>query len=241
MKETLILKVLVGSRAHGLQNEDSDYDYRGVYITPTSELLSLNHKYKDTNWLEGEKEDNTSWEIAHFLELATKCNPSILEVFNAPIIQIETSRESISSRTDDLHNNLLRQNAFGPELISLFPYIWNPVDAFNSFVGYSDNQEKKMRTNKDEKWTKFAIAGLRTLSNLCDLLSTETFSLEIKNEKFKEILLKIKAEKLTQGDIINLSDKFKNKAKQLLLTCKHVPDLKKVNDFLIRVRKEFWE
>jgi predicted nucleotidyltransferase len=30
-----ILKVLVGSRAHDLYTEDSDYDYRGVFIYPT--------------------------------------------------------------------------------------------------------------------------------------------------------------------------------------------------------------
>lgn len=32
-----VLKVLVGSRAHGLHNQDSDFDYRGVYVAPTSD------------------------------------------------------------------------------------------------------------------------------------------------------------------------------------------------------------
>jgi len=42
----IILKVLVGSRAHGLANKDSDYDYRAVYVLPTSKILSLGYKYK---------------------------------------------------------------------------------------------------------------------------------------------------------------------------------------------------
>ena len=39
-----ILKVLVGSRAHELHNKNSDYDYRGVFVLPTSEIFSLNYK-----------------------------------------------------------------------------------------------------------------------------------------------------------------------------------------------------
>ena len=53
---TQILKVLVGSRAHGLARPDSDYDYRGVYVTPTRELFSLRHKLKDKTWVEGARE-----------------------------------------------------------------------------------------------------------------------------------------------------------------------------------------
>ena len=36
-----ILKVLTGSRAYGLDTPESDYDYHGVYVTPTSELLAI--------------------------------------------------------------------------------------------------------------------------------------------------------------------------------------------------------
>ena len=45
-----ILKVLVGSRAHGLADEDSDYDYRGVYVNATTDILSIGHKYKGNHW-----------------------------------------------------------------------------------------------------------------------------------------------------------------------------------------------
>ena len=82
-----ILKVLVGSHAHGLATEGSDVDYRGVYVSPTSEILSLSNtkvRGKNTHWVEGENEDATSYELGHFLFLALKCNPSILEVFMAP-------------------------------------------------------------------------------------------------------------------------------------------------------------
>ena len=76
---TQILKVLVGSRAHGLARPDSDYDYCGVYVTPTRELLSLRHKPKDKTWVEGAREDDTSYEVGHFLREATRSSPAMLE------------------------------------------------------------------------------------------------------------------------------------------------------------------
>ena len=58
---TQILKVLCGSRAYGLNDEDSDYDYHGVYVVPTSRLLVIDSRIKETQWVEGESEDNTAW------------------------------------------------------------------------------------------------------------------------------------------------------------------------------------
>jgi Predicted nucleotidyltransferase. len=49
-------------------------------------LLTLGTPHATTTWIEG-KEDNTSWEIGHFLHLATKCNPTILETFLAPVVE----------------------------------------------------------------------------------------------------------------------------------------------------------
>ena len=128
MKEDkkVILKVLVGSQAHGLADKNSDYDYRAVYVLPTSKILSLNYKFKGNDWIEG-KEDNTAYEIGHFLKLATKCNPTILEVFKAPV---------------------MKSNEDGDKLKKLFPYVWNPQDTYNAFMGYGFNQRKKFLDKK---------------------------------------------------------------------------------------------
>jgi len=225
MEKKLILKVLVGSRAHGLANPKSDYDYRGVYVTPTEEILSLNHKYKGSHWLEG-KEDQTSYEIGHFLQLATRCNPTILEVFKAPVY--------VFNKDGDITTNIL-----GVELRELFPYVWNPKDAFNAFVGYGLNQRKKMLDNKDDRWQKYAVAYLRTLYNLCDLLKTDTFSLEVPEGSFKEDLIKIRNRKWSHGQIVDCAEKFIKKAKSLRDVNNNQTNINKVNDFLLKIRKEF--
>lgn len=117
----IILKVIVGSRAHKLADKNSDYDYRAVYVLPTSEILRLDYHYKGTDWIEG-KEDNTAYEIGHFLKLATKSNPSILEMFKFPIVE---------------------SNEDGNKLRELFPYVWNSKNALDSYMGYGLNQKKK--------------------------------------------------------------------------------------------------
>lgn len=230
-KHTVILKVLVGSQAHGLADEKSDYDYRGVFVTPTSDLLKLGAKYKSNSWFEG-KEDQTLYEIGHFLHLATKCNPSILEVFKAPIID---------TYYEDYGENLENIFDWGKELKELFPYIWNPNDAFNAFVGYSNNQRKKLLDKKDDRGPKFACAYLRTLHNLKSLLKSGDFSLKIPKEIHLYNRLKdIRKGYFSMGDVINEAEEIVEDCKILRDKCKHKPDLNKVNNFLLKVRKEFW-
>src|ERR1700751_1085934 len=78
--QEIITKVVVGSRLHGLHNEKSDYDYRGVHITPLRDVLSPFKTLKNTSWIEGDIDD-TSYELADFCKAATKGNATILEVF----------------------------------------------------------------------------------------------------------------------------------------------------------------
>lgn len=215
----LILKVLVGSQAYGIANENSDYDYKSVYVLPASKILSLDYKYKGSSWIEGENEDNTSYEIGYFLSLATKCNPSILEVFKAPpTLAVED----------------------GIKLKELFPYVWYSQGVFDSFVGYSLSQRKKMLEKKDDRPSKYAMACIRVLYNLIELLTSQSFSLEIKLSKVKEALINIKNGNVTYGEVVDASEKLIGLAKMALERCKHEQNLEKVNEFLIDLRKRYW-
>lgn len=217
--KNIILKVLVGSHAYGLANEQSDYDYRAVYVLPTSKVLSLNYKYKGSDWVEGD-EDNTAYEIGHFLKLAVNCNPSILEVFKAPV---EYANED------------------GVRLRALFPYVWSPQRAFDAFVGYGLNQRKKMLNRKDNRPVKYAVAYLRTLYNLVNLLTKKTFSLEIDNPKVKGALINIRKGLSSYGQVVDAAEQLIGLAKVCLIRCKNEPDLEKVNKFLIDIRKRYWQ
>ena len=214
----IILKVLVGSHAHGLANEQSDKDYRAVYVLPTSKILSLGYHYKSTEWVEG-VEDNTAYELGHFLSLALKCNPTILEVFNAPIVEA----------TED-----------GYCLRAMFGWCWNPNDAYNAFVGYGLNQRKKFLDKKDNRQDKYACAYIRTLIALYELLTVGNFNVRVP-EAYKELLLRYKTGKYTMGEVINESEKWTTKCNEALQHVKHRPEPGFVNDFLLRMRQENWE
>lgn len=219
MLKVTIHEALVGSRAHGLHTESSDYDWRGIHVVPTSEILSLNHKYSGTHWLEGDQ-DQTSYEIGHFLQLATKANPSVLEVLVAD--QLRVSSE------------------YSQKLRELLPFMFDPENAFNAFAGYSCNQRKKLLEDHLGRKFKFGVAYIRTSYNLTTLFKTGTFSLVVP-ESLRQELLDVKAGKWSDGQIIDRAEGFIREAKEMLPNLKSQKDLAKINQFLLLVRHSFWD
>lgn len=221
---TTILKALVGSRAHGLNREDSDWDWRGIYVQPTSEILSLGYNPKTIQWLEG-KEDFTNYEIGHFLMLATKANPSVLEL----LVSSHTETPPVHGRN------------WGAEIQALFPYLFTPEAAFNAFCGYSLNQRKKLLDDKDGRKWKYALAYIRTLQNLCDLLTTGTCILAVTKPDRIVLLKQIRDGQISAGEVINIAETLSTFAKRALEDAENRQDLCRVNAFLLDVRRCFWE
>lgn len=215
----MILKVLVGSRAHGLERPESDYDFRGVFVYPTSSILSLGQKSKTTSWVEGREEDATAWELGHFLSLASRCNPTILEVFSAPVLE---------------------QSTYGSELRNLFPYIWNPSDVRHSYLGYSHNQRKKMLDDKDSRPWKYASAYIRVLFQGYTLLKTGTLPVDMRIYPIHNVLKDIRAGALSKGQVIDLCREWEEKIELTWKSCQQVPNLTVVNDFLLNIRRSNW-
>jgi predicted nucleotidyltransferase len=222
-----ILKVLVGSRAHGLSTSQSDYDYRGVFVQPTSVILGLSGVTQHTHWVEGrdvaeggKKEDDTAWEIGHFLKLATHCNPSILEVFAAPV----------EHATDE-----------GEELRALLPYIWHPKGVRDAFIGYGLNQRKKMLEGKDSRPYKYAVAYLRVLCQAERLLTHKHLLVDFTRHEEYQTLLLFKNRMASPGDVINKCLEWQERVEAAAETCNQKPNLEPVEQFLLNVRRKHWE
>lgn len=77
----VIHKVLVGSRLYGLHRQDSDYDFRGVIITPLREKLyaSAGNRHRKSITT-----DVTYYEFDHAMKLLQGGNPTMIETFFAP-------------------------------------------------------------------------------------------------------------------------------------------------------------
>jgi predicted nucleotidyltransferase len=214
-----ILKVLVGSKAHGLDTPLSDWDYRGVFVTPTADLLALRgDKAKTTTWIEGDVDD-TSWELGHFLHLATHCNPTILETFLSPVQEADEN---------------------GLELRELFPKVWNSKGVRAAFVGYGMNQRKKFLEDKDGRPNKFAAAYLRSLFAGWQLLTDGTFTVRVADTEVGELVRRFKnGEYESKGEVIDACERWE---KRLNGAYERNPsretDIASVNAFLLKVRKE---
>ena len=214
-----VLRVLVGSRAHGLHKDDSDYDYRGVFLVPTSEILRLGGTPKQTWWIEGAVDD-TQWELGKFLVLATKCNPSILEVFKSPVISA---------------------SEIGRGMLALFPHVWNTKDVRNAFVGYGLNQRKKFLDDKDERGGKFAVAYLRSLYLGWQLLSTGDFNVNMKDSPIYDKLLAWKYGDYEIGDVMQTCHDWTKKIDDAFRKCPpKETNTDAVSKFLLSVRRENW-
>ena len=73
------------------------------------------------------------------------------------------------------------------------------------------------------------------------MLSEKDFRVELPLGTIKSVLLKFKNGNYTSGEVIDKAECLTNLAKQYLMVCKHKSDLNKVNEFLLRIRKKYWE
>jgi len=76
-EEQIIYEVLSGSHAYGLAREDSDYDYRGVFV-PDKEYYY--NPFEKVEQYEFKETDRVIYEITKFIKLATQANPNVLEL-----------------------------------------------------------------------------------------------------------------------------------------------------------------
>lgn len=175
---TTVTKVLVGSRLHGLHNEKSDYDYRGIHMHRLHDVLSPFKTLKNTTWIEGDV-DNTSYELADFCRQAVHGNATILEVF--------------------FSNEIIETTPIADEMRANWRKFIDTDKVVMASRGYASNQLNKMELFddigvKDQRRTsKFAIAYCRVLWQCSEFLRTGEFPCQITDPDLRSFLLKIKA------------------------------------------------
>ncbi|HEY0983329.1 DNA polymerase beta superfamily protein [Schlesneria sp. T3-172] len=96
--DRVILRCVIGSRAYGLADDQSDTDYRGIFLPPAESHWSL-HGVPEQ--LECQETQEHYWELQRFLTLALKANPNVLECLYSPLIEKMTplASELLEMRT----------------------------------------------------------------------------------------------------------------------------------------------
>lgn len=216
--ETIITRVLVGSRLHGVHNDNSDYDWRGIHISPLRNLISPFAKTANTTWIEGDQ-DNTSYELNEFTKLATHGNATILEVFFSDQI-------AESSPTADI----MRAN-------------WQRFIDTDKFVmasrGYAQNQFNKMSLfEPDARTPKFAVAYLRVLWQCAVFLETSVFSCKVTDNELRDYMKVLRETEFTADRIPDLTERFmamQARVSKAWATCdKMRPDIPWIENFLLQ-------
>lgn len=84
LENLVIYRCIVGSRACGLDTDESDTDRRGVYLAPAELQWSL---FGAPEQFEDNATQSCYWELQKFPTMALKANPNILECLYSPIVE----------------------------------------------------------------------------------------------------------------------------------------------------------
>jgi uncharacterized protein len=214
--DNVIYRCVVGSRAYGLEGEDSDVDSRGIYLPPSDLHWSL---YGVPEQLENTETDEVYWELQKFLILALKANPNILECLYTPLVEYASP--------------------LAKELLDIRGIFLSKL-AYQTFQGYVISQFKKMEQdlrNKGEIRWKHAMHLIRLLVSGITLLNEEY--LPVKADRHKDKLILIKKGEMEWEEInklrLALHEEFDLAFTKTSLPER--PDYEQANQFLIKARR----
>lgn len=213
----VIYRCVVGSKAFGLDDENSDTDRRGVYLPPANLHWNL---YGVPEQLENKQTEECYWELQKFLLLALKANPNILECLNTPLVEY----------TNEIAEELLSmKSAFFSKLV------------YQTYNGYVMSQFKKLdadiRSTGAIRW-KHAMHLIRLLLQGIEILDSGELNVRVTTER--ENLLAIKRAELDWTEVnrwrVSLHKDFDRAFAETKLPER--PDYEAANRFLIKARRQ---
>ncbi|RST16139.1 DNA polymerase beta superfamily protein [Streptomyces sp. WAC05950] len=216
VRDHTVYRCVMGSRAFGLVTETSDTDRRGVYLAPTPLFWGFD---KPPTHVEGPRDEEFSWELERFCELALRANPNILECLHSPLVE--------------------HVGPVGEELLSLRPAFLSRR-AHTSFSRYAASQHGKLladvRVHGAPRW-KHAMHLLRLLLSCRDLLRTGTLTIDA--GPYRDRLLAVRRGELTWDEVDAWMTGLQEETDKALAgtPLPEDPDRARVEDFLVRARR----
>ncbi|MFJ9550967.1 nucleotidyltransferase domain-containing protein [Streptomyces erythrochromogenes] len=216
VRDHTVYRCVMGSRAFGLATETSDTDLRGVYLAPTPLFWRFE---KPPTHVEGPRDEEFSWELERFCELALRANPNILECLHSPLVE--------------------HASPVGAELLSLRGAFLSRR-AHTSFGRYAASQHGKLvadvRVHGAPRW-KHAMHLLRLLLSCRDLLRTGLLSIDA--GPYRGRLLAVRRGELTWDEVDAWMTRLQEETEKALAgtALPQEPDRARVEDFLVRTRR----
>lgn len=216
VRDHTIYSCVMGSRAFGLATDGSDTDRRGVFLAPTALFWRFE---KPPTHVEGPAQEQFSWELERFCELALRANPNILECLHSPLME--------------------HVDATGRELLSLRDAFLSRR-AHETFARYALGQRKKLeadvRQHGAPRW-KHAMHLLRLLMSCRDLLRTGELTIDVGEQR--EPLLAVKRGEVPWPEMETWMTRLAAEADAAAAhsPLPPEPDRARVEDFLTRTRR----
>jgi uncharacterized protein len=217
LESVIIYRCVIGSRAYGLDTDESDTDRRGIYLAPAELQWSL---FGAPEQFEDNAAQSCYWELQKFLGMALRANPNILECLYSPIVE----------KTTDLGAELIAgRQAFLSQMI------------FQTFNGYAMSQFKKieqdLRNTGEIKW-KHAMHLLRLLLTGAGALRQGHIPVRVENHRDR--LLAVKRGEVEWSDVNDWRKELHKDFERALAKTKlpERPDYERANEFLIKARSK---
>ncbi|MFN0053165.1 MAG: DNA polymerase beta superfamily protein [Planctomycetales bacterium] len=214
--ERVIYRCIVGSRAYGLDDDQSDTDRRGIYLPPGDLHWSL---FGVPGQLESPATEEAYWELQKFLTLALKANPNVLECLYTPLVEDATP--------------------LARELLALREIFLSRV-VYQTYNGYIMSQFKKLQTDLRNhgavKW-KHVMHMLRLLHSGITVLREGFVPVRVGAER--EQLLAVKRGETAWTEIERWRLELHRQFDAALATTRlpERPDYERANSFLIKARR----
>ena len=217
LESFIIYRCVVGSRAYGLDNDESDTDRRGIYLAPAELQWSL---FGAPEQFEDNATQSCYWELQKFLTMALKANPNILECLYSPMVEKVTP--------------------LGAELISARQGFLSQM-IFQTFNGYAMSQFKKIeqdiRNHGEVRW-KHAMHLLRLL--MTGAATLRDARVPVRVEADRDRLLAVKRAELPWAEVDAWRKELHQDFERALAETKlpERPDYEAANRFLIKARRK---
>lgn len=181
IKEKIIFKTLFGSRLYGTFNENSDIDYKGVFL-PTKEDLLLGKAPKCYQVSSGGSQKNTKddvdecyYSLHYFLELLASGETNALDMFfantnkNAVIYEDPIWIELVSNADKLITRNINRYLGYCRSQAIKYSIKGEKLDAYTKFKEFLEKHINANEKDANGAWvTLDSVLGIPTIGLFVD-------------------------------------------------------------------------
>lgn len=235
-----ILLCEIGSTAHGCGDGHDDLDTMGLFIEPIELVVGTSRR---AHWVASTGDDQTTntaddldvtyYSLRKFAKLALAGNPTITNLFFAPVLESTEAGERLRE-----HASLFLSRRAAPRYVG---YMRAQLERLEGTRG----QKRVKRPELEARYgfdTKYAYHVVRLGLQGRELLTTGHVSMPM-SEQHRELLIAIRTGKFSKDEALELAASVE--AELLASVDESVlpdePDLAAVDEFLVDIHRQHWE